>query len=922
MPDTPVTNLTSVDYAVMAVYFAVVLGVGWILRRVMRTSTDFFLSGRSLPAWITGIAFISANLGAQEVIGMGASGAKYGIATSHFYWVGLEGRAARGARQHLPADIEDCRARVASANVRGGCPELPARRAKVRPTLPVLDFPEPGLDDTAAYQGYQTRFYRDSKQNTVQVYLEPQGGRVVTLWADAANESVGFTVRAGGRPARLSWGAGAAEVTDSVPARSIEYRLVSDASRLELGGFLLGSMRVERDYQYAKRHFQPLDRRPFRVAEELLLVTNVARLPDTERDRHLALLHAGSVEMLRDRLGPTLASACSDTLCTVRVERPSLDAKNRLILELGADPRVVKVQLSRGTVSIRTRSGAPIQFAVKVTTDAAPLIPLQRNQIFNQAFLKFLARAAGATDSAGQIRYRRMERQVRGVELLSSKEKLMAGLPNFATYFGRDMMMTALMMRPIWTAGMSQHVIASVLRKLGPGGDVSHEEALGGQAIRENAVVYDSLISGYFRVARARRRQQADSLLEQARTVLGDLQKTRENYHMIDDELQLPVLSARYLGDPAVSPQQKRAFLLDSSDSRGPRLALLLREMALVATWTAPYVEDPRPANLVSFPKRDATHWRSASWRDSDAGYAGGRFAMDVNALWVPQALESIGLILVALPRVGINKQDLQSIAPSIRDTPLAQYLANPASLARAIESWKGARRHFEVMLGPVEVRRQVRAKLAWLPAAERRYWQKIMTERKEMADSLSFLALSLDAGGTPIPVVNTDPATGLFLGSTTEPETVLRDVEPFALRYPLGLLVDSLGPLVANDAYASRQVWDRFRADIYHSPRVVWGREVNLLFLGLANRIKAAFDSSGRLSDPGLEPYANSLQDVLQGTTRAVEASGLGYNELWSYRIEGGGLLPIRYGTSSDVQLWNTTDLAVEFVLSTLPKR
>ena len=88
MSSTPVTNLTSVDYVVMAIYFAAVLGVGWILRRVMRTSTDFFLSGRSLPAWITGIAFISANLGAQEVIGMGASGAKYGIATSHFYWIG------------------------------------------------------------------------------------------------------------------------------------------------------------------------------------------------------------------------------------------------------------------------------------------------------------------------------------------------------------------------------------------------------------------------------------------------------------------------------------------------------------------------------------------------------------------------------------------------------------------------------------------------------------------------------------------------------------------------------------------------------------------------------------------------------------------------------------------------------------------
>src|SRR5881227_1414699 len=83
-----IAHLAPIDYAVMAVYFAAVLAVGWLLRRLMRTSTDFFLSGRSLPPWITGLAFISANLGAQEVIGMGASGAKYGIGTSHFYWVG------------------------------------------------------------------------------------------------------------------------------------------------------------------------------------------------------------------------------------------------------------------------------------------------------------------------------------------------------------------------------------------------------------------------------------------------------------------------------------------------------------------------------------------------------------------------------------------------------------------------------------------------------------------------------------------------------------------------------------------------------------------------------------------------------------------------------------------------------------------
>ena len=81
-------NLSIIDWLIMLVYFVFVLGIGFALKRYMRTSNDFFLAGRSIPAWVCGLAFISANLGAQEVIGMGASGAKYGIVTSHFYWIG------------------------------------------------------------------------------------------------------------------------------------------------------------------------------------------------------------------------------------------------------------------------------------------------------------------------------------------------------------------------------------------------------------------------------------------------------------------------------------------------------------------------------------------------------------------------------------------------------------------------------------------------------------------------------------------------------------------------------------------------------------------------------------------------------------------------------------------------------------------
>src|SRR6516225_658675 len=80
--------LATVDYVILALYFAFVLGIGWFIRRRVSTSEDFLTSGRSVPVWITSLAFIAANLGAQEVIGMCASGAKYGIMTAHFYWGG------------------------------------------------------------------------------------------------------------------------------------------------------------------------------------------------------------------------------------------------------------------------------------------------------------------------------------------------------------------------------------------------------------------------------------------------------------------------------------------------------------------------------------------------------------------------------------------------------------------------------------------------------------------------------------------------------------------------------------------------------------------------------------------------------------------------------------------------------------------
>ena len=743
---------------------------------------------------------------------------------------------------------------------------------------PYLAFPEPGLDDPAAYEGYETRVYQDARGNAFQVYLKGSSGRVVNLWADAANESVGFTVRdSSGKPAELAWGSSGAVVTASGRTRSVSYGLELPSS-VTIGLFLLGSMRVERDFQYSARDSLPLGATSFPQSQLTELIDHIAKLKGPERARHLSLLGVKTIDALRARLLPRVTAKVGDTAWVVPVEQESFDGKNHLWLVLEGDARETVPTLAGTAVTMRRPAGGPVRLHVRVTTDAPALTPLTRAEILNDEFQRFAAQVRA--DTAHPLRFRRLEREVRGVELLTYREKLMAGLPNFATYFGRDMLMTALLMQPVWAPAMSEHVVASALGKLSPAGDASHEEALGGQAIRENAAEYNRLVSA--------------GQLARARALLGHLAATRENYVMVDDDFQLPVVAARYLADPRVPADRKRAFLRADE-----HLTRLVSNLAFVARKAAPYAHAPVATNLVSFPRAPDGSWISASWRDSRVGYGGGRFAMDVNAIWVPHALEGVGTILDALKQLDIT--------PVIRQQPLATFARDRAALERAVATWKGAERHFRVALAPKDVSARVAARLRWLPQAEGEYWNGVAQRTGIPADTLRFLALSLDSAGRPIPIVNTDPAMLLLVDSLSRDRT-LELIGPIMQPYPWGLFVDELGPLVANDAYATREVWEGFRRDRYHSPMVVWGRDVNVLLAGLARQLRAG--------DVGAQ-HAAPLQDALHRISDAVDRSGLRHAELWSYTIENGRLVPSRYGTSSDVQLWSLTDLAVQYLLN-----
>jgi hypothetical protein len=705
--------------------------------------------------------------------------------------------------------------------------------------------------------------------------------------------------------------------------RTLEYQLAADAPRVHVGWFLLGSMRVERDFQYAQANRTRFASAPFALPEITRMLAALERLPARVRSRHLEFLGAPDVATLRGRLRPAIVTDDSGATWIARVIQPSLDARDTITLEVRAERQAVTATRAGDSISLVARSGNRIPFTVRIATTGRALTPLRRDEIFTPEFLAFLAavRDSGNAGGPAAIRARWLERQVRGVELLSSREKLMAGLPTYATYFGRDMLVSALMMGTIWRPEMSEFAVASALRKLSPTGQVSHEEALGGQAVREGAAEYAALIDEHLAASRRGNRARADSLLERATTVIRELRRTRENYQMVDDELQLPILAARWLADSAVSADHKRAFLMDSSDGGGTRLVRLLRELGLVARMVAPYAETPMARNLISFAPRDSGRWASSSWRDSGAGYGGGlgRYAMDVNVIWAPYALHSIGRIIAGLVSLGFS---VDSLAGTVSDlaasAPLGRYARGPGLLEQAIARWRGASQFFLVRLSPAQIRMRVTARLA-----ERSYWRGVLASTKADQDSLTFLALSLDADGDPIAVANSDPATRLFLAGTddavavdsTQFATVLRDARLFVRAYPVGLFIDRVGPVVANDAYATPAIWRAFLRDHYHGPRVVWGREVNLFLLGTAGQVARA-----NTLPPGAtrDAYTRELRDAITSVAGAVEASGF-RSELWTYTLRDGRMAAMRYGIGADVQLWSTTDLAVQFALSRL---
>jgi hypothetical protein len=544
----------------------------------------------------------------------------------------------------------------------------------------------------------------------------------------------------------------------------------------------------------------------------------------------------GSVRVLRDfQLGTAypaaVATAPRATGRVVTWARPRIDgaAGYRISLEV-LNGRIESSREPTALALIADGGAAPLRLRITALTGETPLTPFAADDLFN----------AGAGDDP-------RARQV--LRFLSYREKFLAGSWRFNTYFGRDTLMSLRLLMPALRAEAIEAGLVSVLERLNGEGEVAHEEDIGEFAVlrqRKDTPIYD--------------------------------------YKMIDDDFMLAPVAAAWLLDHDEGRGRAQSFFarkLSSGEAVGSAMA---RNAAFVLRAARAFAQEPAPHNLASLKPGIAV----GQWRDSEYGLAGGRYPFDVNAVWIPAALEAIA------------RMHAQGLFAAHVAGDRQQAFAGAAAWAKIWSTH--APGLFEVRMSRDQAAGEVRAHaaktgvdaapaLASLPPG-----------------SLRFAAVSLDAERRPIPVLHSD--VGFALLFSDPPAASVDVMVASALRpFPAGLLT-GIGMMSANPVYSDPEVESRFGRNAYHGTGV-WSWQQALMAAGLARQLERG----------DLPPAVHArLQDAEARLWRAIDASSaMRTSELWSWSFEEGRYRIVPFGQGKDdadesnaAQLWSTVYLAI----------
>lgn len=542
-----------------------------------------------------------------------------------------------------------------------------------------------------------------------------------------------------------------------------------------------------------------------------------------------------SVRVLRDY--QALGTIPPEVATTAKIEDNRITwARSRLD---GAPGYLLSIEALGGARvspdAISSDSSSSLRLRIKALTGEPPLTPIDATSLLT-------ATAARDTRARDVLTF------------LSYRDKYLAGSWRFDTYFGRDTLMSLTLLAPVLQHLAIESGIGSVLARLAANGEVAHEEDIGEFAVLRN--------------------------IEEGR---GKIDTPIYDYGMVDDDFMLAPLVATWMLDHEGS-KRAPAFLA-SRNAAGQRQGdALVRNLLWVVERTEAFATNPIASNLVGIKDGRMT----GQWRDSEEGLGRGKYAYDVNAVFVPAALDAIDRILESglldayideAQRRTLQKARFQHGVWSQRAPPL-----------------------FVVKLSADEARSRVLA-----------YADRVGVDvdttllEKDLSGDIEFNALSLDASGKPIPVLHSDDGFALLLTSPA-PAQLERSITALMRPFPLGLLTP-VGLLVANPAFADPEVQARFGSDAYHGT-VVWSWQQAVLAAGISRQL-------ARTDLP--EPLRARLQEARSQLWSAISATNtLRTSELWSwsfsnghYRAEPFGQDSTHVDESNAAQLWSTVFLS-----------
>jgi hypothetical protein len=509
----------------------------------------------------------------------------------------------------------------------------------------------------------------------------------------------------------------------------------------------------------------------------------------------------------------------------------------------GAAGYRLSIEVTEGTLQgdhLIAASNGRIGLKIIAASGDSPLTPLPEAQLLN---------TSAEADAAAR----------HALTFLSYQEKFLAGSWRFNTYFGRDTLMSVRLLMRVLTPAAVEAGLGAVLTRLSPQGEVAHEEDIGEFAI-----------------------------LDHLRAGQPGSDAPVFDYKMIDGTFMLAPVAAEWLLSDARNRARSQAFLARTDGRMGetPRTfgADLAVNLRFVLRAAAAFAKDPRAPNLIALKPGLSV----GQWRDSNVGLAGGRFAYDVNAVFVPAALEAAGRFFASGllgPYLGGADRDLFSRAGAM------------ATIWRA-----KAGTLFDVSIPNAAARRDISRYAAALNISDD------AALRSVGGATLRFHALSLSADAHAIPVIHSDEGFELLFGHPA-PAALSQAVTALMRPFPSGLLTDA-GVVVANPVFADPLVQSELTRNAYHGS-VIWSWQQAVLAAGLERQLQ-------RHDLP--QPLRKLLLSADTQLWRAIRrAHAMRNSELWTWSFSGGQFHIAPFGAdaadadeSNAAQLWSTVYLAI----------